>query len=213
MQNPAPRLTSRKGIVEFLRERGYHTEFTPWPTNELPRRVRELIGSMHLLSHYEDGLFPFQAFLIELDVPAKVRRIRRTDIRIILKPFYLRWPQGEYLFIFALPNYSNVALVSPKRIQLKPSPMATPTRGAKFKLQLLYFIQRKGWLGDNPRFIKKFWEAYRDSGNTADTFFKDWLSVLFFEAFNNCYQNRAEYIQRLFAFKENNPEYAKILYK
>jgi hypothetical protein len=239
---------------------------------------------MHLLSHYEDGLFPFQAFLIELDVPAKVRRIRRTDIRIILEPFYRRWPQGEYLFIFALPNYSNVALISPKRIQIRPSLMATPTREAKFKLQLrilnidpqylyhtdlwileqirlgpedqhplriwekhleafdvervtkrfyegykqvfnrtqahlrqqtrdpvwahdyalqflnrlmfLYFIQRKGWLGDNPRFIKKFWEAYRDSGNTADTFFKNWLSVLFFEAFNNRYQNRAEYIQR-----------------
>jgi hypothetical protein len=58
------------------------------------------------------------------------------------------------------------------------------------RLMFLYFIQRKTtpdgryWLGDDRRFIKGFWEAYRASGE-KNSFFKRWLSVLFFEAFNN----------------------------
>ncbi|MDZ7337127.1 MAG: BREX-1 system adenine-specific DNA-methyltransferase PglX [candidate division KSB1 bacterium] len=53
------------------------------------------------------------------------------------------------------------------------------------RLMFLYFIQRKRWLGDNPRFIADFWQAYKSSGQPKDTFFDRWLSVLFFEAFNN----------------------------
>jgi len=64
------------------------------------------------------------------------------------------------------------------------------------RLMFIYFIQKKKWLGENPRLTRHFWQAYRDSGQPADTFFKNWLSVLFFEAFNNQYQNRADYIKR-----------------
>jgi adenine-specific DNA-methyltransferase len=53
------------------------------------------------------------------------------------------------------------------------------------RLMFLYFIQRKGWLGDNPRFLRHFWESYKRSGQPRDSFFSQWLRVLFFEAFNN----------------------------
>jgi len=53
------------------------------------------------------------------------------------------------------------------------------------RLMFLYFIQRKRWLGDNPRFLRSFWESYKASAQPADTFFERWLKVLFFEAFNN----------------------------
>jgi hypothetical protein len=49
----------------------------------------------------------------------------------------------------------------------------------------LYFIQRKGWLGDNPQFLRHFWESYKRSEQPRDSFFSQWLRVLFFEAFNN----------------------------
>jgi hypothetical protein len=55
------------------------------------------------------------------------------------------------------------------------------------RLMFLYFIQRKGWLGGNPRFIAEFWRAYKASNQPKDTFFERWLSVLFFEAFNNTF--------------------------
>jgi len=70
------------------------------------------------------------------------------------------------------------------------------------RLMFLYFIQKKRWLGDNPRFIRYFWDAYRGSKQAKDTFFENWLKVLFFEAFNNRYQNRAEYL-RLFGEEIN----------
>jgi len=53
------------------------------------------------------------------------------------------------------------------------------------RLMFLYFIQRKRWLGNNLNFIAEFWRAYQASGQSNDTFFDRWLSVLFFEAFNN----------------------------
>ncbi len=56
------------------------------------------------------------------------------------------------------------------------------------RLMFLYFIQRKRWLGNDPQFIRHFWEAYKGSGQPKDSFFGKWLSVLFFEAFNNKFQ-------------------------
>ncbi len=73
------------------------------------------------------------------------------------------------------------------------------------RLMFLYFIQRKGWLNGpdgrpSRRFLREFWNAYREAvggGRSApDTFHSEWLPVLFFEAFNNRWQNRAEYAQR-----------------
>lgn len=52
------------------------------------------------------------------------------------------------------------------------------------RLMFIYFIQRKRWLGDNTEFLRDFWEAYRDSKQPRDTFFRNWMAVLFFEAFN-----------------------------
>jgi len=56
------------------------------------------------------------------------------------------------------------------------------------RLMFLYFIQRKRWLGEDPNFIKNFWHTYNGLNRPKDTFFKEWLSVLFFEAFNRKFQ-------------------------
>lgn len=56
------------------------------------------------------------------------------------------------------------------------------------RLLFLYFIQRKRWLGDDPDFIRNFWSAYKNSHRAQNTFFDEWLSVLFFEAFNEKFQ-------------------------
>ena len=52
------------------------------------------------------------------------------------------------------------------------------------RIIFLGFVQKKGWLGDNPKFLQDFWEEYKQSGNT-DTFYIDWLESLFFEALNS----------------------------
>ncbi len=56
------------------------------------------------------------------------------------------------------------------------------------RLMFLYFIQRKRWLGDNPEFVYGLWETYKSNGQPTDTFFDQWLSVLFLEAFNERFQ-------------------------
>ena len=68
------------------------------------------------------------------------------------------------------------------------------------RIMFLYFIARKGWLlgpeGKPDRdFMRHFWEAYRQAG-TQDAFHRDWLDVLFFEAFNGRFQNREDYRRR-----------------
>lgn len=60
----------------------------------------------------------------------------------------------------------------------------------EFALQLfnrtmfIYFIQKKGWLGDNKNFIEYLWNEYLSKGD-ENNFYSNWLSVVFFSAFNN----------------------------
>ena len=65
------------------------------------------------------------------------------------------------------------------------------TRAHDYALQFLnrcmflYFIQRKGWLGNDREFLSSFWASYQRSAQNNDSFVNKWLKVLFFEAFNN----------------------------
>jgi hypothetical protein len=53
----------------------------------------------------------------------------------------------------------------------------------------LGFIQKRKWLGDNEKFIQSFLDAYQKT-ETADKFYEDWLSILFFEALNKNFSPR-----------------------
>ena len=71
-----------------------------------------------------------------------------------------------------------------------------PTKDAhEFTLQFLnrimfiYFISKKRWLNNDPKFMDWFRGLYkkrvRDGLTEEDSFYKDWLDLLFFESFNN----------------------------
>jgi hypothetical protein len=53
------------------------------------------------------------------------------------------------------------------------------------RCMFIYFIQRKRWLGNDPKFLRTFWRAYSLENQGKNRFFEEWLRVLFFEAFNN----------------------------
>jgi hypothetical protein len=57
------------------------------------------------------------------------------------------------------------------------------------RIMFIYFISKKRWLGENPKFLRYFWEEYKKNEHTkpGQSFYEHWLSVLFFEAFNNRY--------------------------
>lgn len=54
-----------------------------------------------------------------------------------------------------------------------------------------YFISKKRWLNNDPKFIKWYWERYRDEKRKGsaenDSFYDKWIQVLFLQAFNNQY--------------------------
>ena len=61
------------------------------------------------------------------------------------------------------------------------------------RLMFLYFISKKRWLNDDPKFIKWYWNRYkeekRNDRGKEDTFYENWLKILFLEAFNNKYSH------------------------
>src|SRR5258708_15712805 len=72
------------------------------------------------------------------------------------------------------------------------------------RCMFLYFLQRKGWLGNDREFLRSFWESYttpdaehKDSVEyQKDAFFEYWLQVLFFEAFNKQFLHSRTYFPK-----------------
>jgi len=61
------------------------------------------------------------------------------------------------------------------------------------RCMFIYFIQRKGWLGNDCDFLLNFWKGYQRSGQGQNSFVDNWLKVLFFEAFNNKFHGGHKY--------------------
>jgi hypothetical protein len=61
------------------------------------------------------------------------------------------------------------------------------------RLMFLYFISKKRWLNNDPKFNKYYWERYKEEKRKdkvkQDTFYEKWLQVLFLQAFNNQYSH------------------------
>jgi 23S rRNA G2445 N2-methylase RlmL len=72
----------------------------------------------------------------------------------------------------------------------------------EFTLQLLnrimfvYFVAKKRWLNNDPRFMRWLWQRYlkeRNNGRApVDSFYEKWLKTIFFEAFNNKFTPHAD---------------------
>lgn len=52
------------------------------------------------------------------------------------------------------------------------------------RIIFLGFVQKKGWIGENERFLQDLLREYQASGDPADSFYRRWLKPLFFEALN-----------------------------
>ena len=69
------------------------------------------------------------------------------------------------------------------------------------RVMFIYFVAKKRWLGNDIKFMNTFWDIYskgkKKGDYKPDTFYKDWLSVLFFEAFNNRFYPRKYFSEEL----------------
>ena len=61
------------------------------------------------------------------------------------------------------------------------------------RCMFIYFIQRKGWLGNDCDFLLNFWKSYQCCGQSQNSFVDTWLKILFFEAFNDKFHGGHNY--------------------
>lgn len=53
------------------------------------------------------------------------------------------------------------------------------------RIMFIYFIDKKRWLKNSPKFMKWFWSRFQKEKKAKDEFYQKWLKVLFLQAFNN----------------------------
>ena len=57
------------------------------------------------------------------------------------------------------------------------------------RIMFVYFVAKKRWLNNEPRFMRWLWQRYLKERNNdrapMDSFYEKWLKTIFFEAFNN----------------------------
>ena len=117
--------TDLGGAKEFFKALRYPT-IDPLKVSEidqLPESAKRIVHSCHLISDCRqpqlfEGEVPTPSRFCIYHVELKTDKLRRTDFRRILEPFYRRFPQGNNLFVFTLPQrpYRELAFVSPQRL-------------------------------------------------------------------------------------------------
>jgi len=73
------------------------------------------------------------------------------------------------------------------------------------RIMFVYFVAKKRWLNNEPRFMRWLWQCYlkeRNNGRApVDSFYQRWLKTIFLEAFNNKFTSHSdlpEDINRIF---------------
>ncbi len=126
-------------------------------------------------------------FFVDPELPNKTfvqqfRRAHFATLSDILETFSLEAVSDQFYREFK-PKYDSIA----ESVQGTTSQALKQDFALLFVIRTIFlgFVQKRGWLGNNPRFLQDFWNEYRNSNQPADTFYRQWLEPLFFEALNN----------------------------
>ncbi|RMH71677.1 MAG: hypothetical protein D6675_06275, partial [Gemmatimonadetes bacterium] len=126
-------------------------------------------------------------FFVEPELPNKtfINQIGRADfssLEQILEAFSLEVVSDAFYQEFK-PKFDAIAAA----VQGANDAALQQDFALLFAIRVIFlgFVQKKGWLGDNPSFLQDFWQEYQNSNPSANTFYKDWLEPLFFEALNS----------------------------
>nr|HID57806.1 hypothetical protein [Desulfobacterales bacterium] len=116
-------VSSPEALVRYLAGLGYRTRIQGLhiPDLGLPEGAQNLMRESLLLADYDRN---FQIYFV------RTSSMRRTDFRTILEPFYRRYPQGNYLFVFTS-DWEEIAFVSPERVAIEPGK-------TKLRLRILF---------------------------------------------------------------------------
>jgi hypothetical protein len=126
-------------------------------------------------------------FFVEPELPNKtfVNQIGRADfasLENILEAFSLEAVSDAFYQEFK-PKFDAIAAM----VQGSEDEALQQDFALLFVIRVIFlgFVQKKGWLDANPRFLQSFWWEYQSSGRPKDTFYREWLEPLFFEALSS----------------------------
>lgn len=106
-----------------------------------------------------------------------------SSIDTILKAFSIDAVSNDFYNAFKPDHFDKIAL----------SVQGTDDENLKKDFALLFvirvifigFVQKRGWLGEKEEFVQELWQEYRESEADENSFYKNWLAPLFFEALNS----------------------------
>ncbi|WP_054492695.1 Eco57I restriction-modification methylase domain-containing protein, partial [Ardenticatena maritima] len=138
-------------------------------------------------THRQFSTFRRYTFFVDPDLPNKtfvnqIGRANFSSLEGILDAFALEAVSDAFYQEFK-PKYDAIAA----DVQGTSDEQLKQDFALLFVIRTIFlgFVQKKGWLGDKQRFLQDFWQEYQSSGRPRDTFYKEWLEPLFFEALNN----------------------------
>ncbi|HXK97578.1 MAG TPA: hypothetical protein PK828_06875, partial [Limnochordia bacterium] len=111
----------------------------------------------------------------------QIQKASFTDISGILETFSIEAVSDEFYREFK-DHYDRLS----NGVQGTDNEVLKRDFALLFAIRIIFlgFVQKKGWLGDNPRFMQDFLGEYKQLGS-SDTLYKEWLEPLFFGAFNS----------------------------
>jgi len=130
-------------------------------------------------------------FFVDPELPNKTffqqfRKANFSSLDGILETFSLEAVSDEFYREFK-PHFDRLA----KEVRGTDDPALKQDFALLFVIRTIFlgFVQKKGWLGKNPKFLQSFWQEYlrwkARTKTTEDLFYKRWLEVLFFEALSS----------------------------
>jgi len=145
-------------------------------------------------THRQFSTFRRYTFFVDPDLPNKtfVQQMSKATfdkLESILHTFSLEAVSDEFYKEFES-KFNEIA----EKVQGTEDKDLTKDFALLFTIRTIFigFVQKKGWLGDNPRFLQDFWAEYQTTG-ASDTFYKEWLEPLFFEALNSSPGQKVSY--------------------
>lgn len=132
---------------------------------------------------------PFRryTYFVSPDLPNKtfINQLRHGKFDSLegwLKTFSIEAVSNDFYQEFE-PNFSDLSnsVAGTKESNLKED------FALLFVIRIIFlgFVQKRGWLGNNPLFLQDFCKEYSNQTANNNQFYQDWLKPLFFEALNS----------------------------
>ena len=138
------------------------------------------------------GWSPFRRYTYfvssELSNKTFVNQVGRCDfssIEAILQAFSIEAVSQDFYKEFKKDHFDKIAAAVTGRPRINKQLREDFALLFAIRVLFLGFVQKKGWLGGNEKFMQHFWQEYKSKLNGQDQFYDDWLIPLFFQALNS----------------------------